>query len=101
MKANKKITGEFTQGYPEAVRPMAEWLMDNDFAFKVDGLKFTVANMSDTTFDKVYSKGKEFDNSASPQMDLFEQSEPKDVTPELELLETSDDTIDGDFEEVE
>ena len=100
MKATKKITGEFTQEYSEAVRPMAEWLMDNNFVFKVDGLKFTISNMSDTTFDQVLSKGLEFDDLENPQMDLFEQSEPKDVTEYPEQLEAPDDTIDGDFSEV-
>ncbi|KZK36752.1 hypothetical protein P7266_1771 [Lactococcus cremoris] len=45
-------------------------------------------------------KAWELDRDNNPQMDLFDNDEPKDVTAEPEKIEAPE-TIDGEFDEVE
>ena len=96
MRANKKITGEFTQEFPESFKSMSEYLFARGYVFKSDGLKFTITNMDDASYAEVEKKSQEFDDLSNPQMDLFKQSE---VTETPELIEAPE-TLDGDFEEV-
>ncbi|WP_339000541.1 hypothetical protein VNN37_02430 [Lactococcus garvieae] len=99
MKANKKITGEFTLSELGAVQPFQGWLNEMNFDYAKKGMTYKIANLTDELFDNILIQASEFDAQANDQMDLFEQAERKDVTEEKqELLEPN--TIDGDFEEV-
>lgn len=100
MKANKKITGEFTLPELGAVQPFQGWLNEMNFDYAKKGLTFKIANLTDELFDNILIKASELDDSANGQMDIFEQSEPKDVTEEPKILEDPD-VISGEFDEVE
>lgn len=99
MKANKKITGEFTLSELGAVQPFQGWLNEMNFDYAKKGMTYKIANLTDELFDNILIQASEFDAQANDQMDLFEQSERKDVTEEKQEL-PEPNTIDGDFEEV-
>lgn len=99
MKANKKITGEFTLSELGAVQPFQGWLNEMNFDYAKKGMTYKIANLTDELFDNILIQASEFDAQANDQMDLFEQANRKDVTEEKEDL-PDPNTIDGDFEEV-
>ena len=99
MKANKKITGEFTLSELGAVQPFQGWLNEMNFDYAKKGMTYKIANLTDELFDNILVQASEFDAQANDQMDLFEQAERKDVTEEKEEL-PAPNTIDGDFKEV-
>ncbi len=99
MKANKKITGEFTLTEVGAVQPFQVWLNEMNFDYSKKGMTFKIAALTDEAFDNILLRASEFDAQANNQMDLFEQAERKDVTTEKEEL-PEPNTIDGDFEEI-
>lgn len=99
MKANKKITGEFTLSELGAVQPFQGWLNEMNFDYAKKGMTYKIANLTNELFDNILIQASEFDAQANDQMDLFEQAERKDVTEEKEELPDLN-TIDGDFEEV-
>ena len=89
MKANKKITGEFTLSELGAVQPFQGWLNEMNFDYAKKGMTFTISKLTDENFDSILLQAAEFDAQANNQMDLFENEELPDPN-----------TIDGDFEEV-
>ncbi|UYT10700.1 hypothetical protein [Lactococcus garvieae] len=99
MKANKKITGEFTLSELGAVQPFQGWLNEMNFDYAKKGMTYKIANLTDELFDNILIQASEFDAQANDQMDLFEQAERKDVTEEKQEF-PEPNTIDGDFEEV-
>ncbi|MGI1836464.1 hypothetical protein ACRPK2_03835 [Lactococcus garvieae] len=99
MKANKKITGEFTLTEVGAVQPFQVWLNEMNFDYSKKGMTFKIAALTDEVFDNILLRASEFDAQANNQMDLFEQAERKDVATEKEEL-PEPNTIDGDFEEI-
>ncbi|MGL4333815.1 MAG: hypothetical protein ACRCSC_01990 [Lactococcus garvieae] len=99
MKANKKITGEFTLSELGAVQPFQGWLNEMNFDYAKKGMTYKIANLTDELFDNILIQASEFDAQANDQMDLFEQAERKNVTEEKEKL-PDPNTIDGDFEEM-
>ncbi|WP_153925036.1 hypothetical protein [Lactococcus petauri] len=99
MRANKKITGEFTLSELGAVQPFQGWLNEMNFDYAKKGMTYKIANLTDELFDNILIQASEFDAQANDQMDLFEQANRKDVTEKKEELQDPN-TIDGDFEEV-
>lgn len=100
METTKEITGEFTPEFKETVKQFGEWLFEQGYNYNLKGWAFVIKFKSDQDFEKVALKAWELDRDNNPQMDLFDNNEPKDVTAEPEKIEAPE-TIDGEFDEVE
>ncbi|WP_205272538.1 hypothetical protein [Lactococcus taiwanensis] len=93
METTKEITGKFIPEFKETVKQFGEWLFEQGYNYNLKGWAFVIKFKSDQDFEKVALKAWELDRENNPQMDLFDNDEPKDVTAEPELIE-------GNFDEV-
>ena len=95
METTKKITGKFTPDFQATVKQFSDWLIKSNINYAYKSGMFTIDFKNDEDFEHVRNKAYELDIANNPQMDLFDEKEPKDVTEAPELIEAPE------FEEVE
>lgn len=96
MEATKEITGKFTPEFKETIKQFSDWLFEQGYDYNFKSWTFVIKFKSDKDFEFVANKAWELDRMNNPQGDIFEQSEPKDVTEQPEMIEATFEEVDED-----